>query len=260
MRKIFTIISLFCIIGFPSVAQTNVLCEDFNNYDTLTAGANYNGFTLTYYSQFSYYTSVQSSGPSGPNSYKFGVDSATMITPDISGADHINFWMKGNASTGGTLANGAFYIYETSDGTNYTLIDMISPIAAFVAQTRQYALSPGTMNVKFFYDKDSGNVAFDDFCATIGAVGIKEFPQNSALSVYPNPTRGLTTIDLKGVRLINASISISNLLGKEIRTISLKGNETAFPIDLSEFQDGIYFVKVKSDAGESTKRIILRKF
>ena len=259
MRKIFTIITLFCIIVIASKAQTNVLCEDFTGFDSTTSSSTYHSFILSDSSNFNYYTSIASSGPSGPNSYKFRVDSSTMVSPVISGADHINFWMKGNASSGGTMANGAFYIYETSDGTNYTLIDMISPITAFVAQTKQYALSPGTTNVKFFYDKDSGNVAFDDFCATIGAVGIKEFPQNAVLSVYPNPSRGLTTIDLKNLRLINASISINNLLGKEVKNVLLKGNETVFPIDLSDFQDGIYFIKVKSDTGESTKRIILKK-
>src|SRR4051812_44715173 len=111
MKKIFTILSLIIVtLSGTAVAQTSILCEDFNDYDTTTAGANYHGWTLTYFSQFSFYTSTQSSGPSGPNSYKFGVDSATMISPDITGAASIQFWMKGNAATGGTLGQSTFYI------------------------------------------------------------------------------------------------------------------------------------------------------
>ncbi|MBL0033215.1 MAG: hypothetical protein IPP27_13975 [Bacteroidetes bacterium] len=56
--------------------------------------SNYHGFTLTYYTVGSYYTSTQSSGPSGPNSYKFGRDSCSIITPDLTGYDSISFWMK----------------------------------------------------------------------------------------------------------------------------------------------------------------------
>jgi hypothetical protein len=259
MKKIFTLLTLFFAITSLSKAQTNVLCENFSSYDSTTATADYNGWTLTYYSQFSYYTSIASSGPSGPNSYKFGVDSATAISPNIAGADHINFWMKGNAATGHTLANGAFYIYETSDGTNWNLIDMINPIPAGVAQTVQYALSPGTTNVKFFYDKDSGNVAFDDFCATIGAVGINEVGQQASLSVYPNPTKGFTSIDLMNMHSKSGMLTVSNVLGKVIRNVQLKGTENTYQFDLSEFPDGVYFIKLKNSSGEKTQRILLRK-
>lgn len=260
MRKIFTILLLITAITSGSIAQTNIFCEYFANYDSTTASANYNGWTLTYFSAFSYYTSTQSSGPSGPNSYKFGVDSATAITPNILGADSIHFHMKGNASTGGSLANGAFYIYETSDGTNYSLVDMINPIPAGVATMKHYKISAGTTNVKFFYDKDSGNVAFDDFCATQSVVGVNELSQKAALSVYPNPTKGNTTIDFKNMRSKNnVTVVVNNVLGKEINRVILKGTETNFQLDLSDYQDGVYFVKVKSDSGESTQRIVLRK-
>ena len=148
MKKIFTLLSIFISIASLSKAQSNVFCETFDNYDSLSASASYNGWTLTSFGPYSYYTSVGSSGISGPNSYKFGIDSATAITPNIAGADHINFYMKGNAATGSTLGNSAFYIYETSDGTNYNLIEMISPITPFVSEIKQYALSPGTTNVK----------------------------------------------------------------------------------------------------------------
>jgi hypothetical protein len=261
MRKIFTILSLFIAITSSSNAQTPVFCDDFNNFDTLS-GANYNGWTLTYYTVGSYYTSTQSSALSGPNSYKFGVDSATATTPSIAGADHISFWMKGNASTGGSLANGAFYVYETSDGVNFNLLEMINPIpAGGTGMWKQYTLTTGTTNIKFFYDKDSGNVAFDDFCATIGPlnVGINEVNVSPALTVFPNPSKGLTTVDFKGMLVRNASITVNNVLGKEVKKVALKGNETNYVFDLSEFQNGVYFVKFKSDTGEKTQRMILRK-
>ena len=220
----------------------------------------FHGWYFSYATQYSLYTTAASTGIA-PNSYKFGVDSATVITPNISGADHINFWMKGNASTGGTLANGKFYIYESTDSTNFTLVDMISPIPAFVEMVKEYALTPGVTNVKFFYDKDSGNVAFDDFCATIGAVGvgINENLQNTNISIFPNPTKGLATINFNNSRPNNTTVTINNVLGMQIKKAIIKGTEANFQFDLSPFPDGVYFVKVKSDAGETTHRILLRK-
>ncbi len=254
MKKIFTLLVIACSFLTASKGQTTVFCETFDTYDTTTASANYNGWTLTYFSQYSYYTSTNSSGVA-PNSYKFGVDSATAITPNISGADQISFWMKGNASTGGTLANGKFYIYETSDGSTFNLIDMINPIPT-TEGTKTYALSAGTTNVKFFYDKDSGNVAFDDFCATI-VNGINEASKSFSFSAYPNPSKGSINLTLANTN--SATVIIANMLGSEMRHFTLKSNELSSTLDLSDLQEGVYMIKVKSDAGEATQRLIIRR-
>lgn len=255
MKRIFTLLFMVSAFFTASKAQTNVFCETWTGYDTTTASASYNGWTLTYYSQYSYYTSTASSGPSGPNSYKFGIDSATAITPNILGADQISFWMKGNAASGGTLANGKFYIYETSDGTTYNQIAVINPIPT-TAQTMTYALSAGTTNVKFFYDKDSGNVAFDDFCASI-VNGVNEIAKPFSFSAYPNPSHGTVNLNVNGGKA--ATVVIANMLGSEIKRVTLKSNELNSSLDLSDLQEGVYMIKVKSDAGEATQRLIIRR-
>lgn len=252
MKKLFTLITLV-ISALVSNAQ---ICENWNTYDSLTANANYNGWTLSYFSRYSYYTSVGSSGPSGPNSYKFGVDSAYMITPDLTGNDSISFWMKGNASTGGTLAQGKFYISESSDGTNFTQKDVIFPIPAGVSSVRSYVLTPGTIKVKFFYDKDSGNVAFDDFCAMHTITGITE-TSFTAFAAYPNPSRGQVSLSINNP--MNAQVIITDMVGNEIRRYAVRSSETNPSFDLSELNDGVYFIKLKSDKGETSKRVVLKK-
>lgn len=151
MKK-FYLIALLSLASLISQAQTNVLCENFTNYapDSITYPTyqHYNGWYFSYYLQYSFYTSQTSSGVSGPNSYKFGIDSATAITPNILGADHFNFWMKGNSTD--TLST--FYIYETTDSVNWTLIASMDHITADT-MIMEYPLSPGAKHVKFFYDK-----------------------------------------------------------------------------------------------------------
>src|SRR5205085_1648806 len=111
--------------SLPSQSQTIILCEDFNNYDSLTAAVDYHNWYVSYnHSQNSFYTSTQSSGPSGPNSYKFGIDSATLITPNIDGATHIQFWTKGNAVD----SLSTLYVYDTTDSITWNLLQVINPI------------------------------------------------------------------------------------------------------------------------------------
>ncbi|MFZ7115058.1 MAG: T9SS type A sorting domain-containing protein [Bacteroidota bacterium] len=251
MKKIFTLIALI----ISSLASNAQICENFNAYDTTTAGPDYNGFTLTYYTIGSYYTSTQSSGPSGPNSYKFGRDSCSMITPDLTGYDSISFWMKGNASTGGSMANSQLILSESPDGVTYTVKETIIPVAS-VSETKAYYLTPGTRFVMFYYDKDSGNVAFDDFCASVSSVGIVE-TSASGFVAYPNPTRGQVNLTLNTPR--NSEVIITDVLGNELKRYALKASDINPSIDLGDYKDGVYFVKLKSENGESSKRIVLKK-
>lgn len=77
--------------------------------------------------------------------------------------------------------------------------------------------------------------------------------------IYPNPTRGFAIVDLNGIQLNNASLIINNVLGKEVKRISLKNSEIYKQIDLSELLDGVYYVKLKTTSAEKTQRIIVRK-
>ena len=250
MKKILLLVSIFCA-AFSTKAQNNILCEDFTTYDSLTAASGvYHGFTVSYHSAFSYYTSTQSSGLSGPNSYKFGVDSATMITPDITGATYFNFWMKGN----GTNDTSTFYIYDSQNGTNWTQLDVINPVNT-TGMYRQYALNPGAIYVKFFYHKSLGNVAFDDFCATDAPVSVGQTPAIAITSVYPNPSTGIITINANSL-FSNCNATVMNMLGVTVKSFVLTGLNQK--VDLSSFSKGIYMIRCKSDKSEFTQRLILR--
>ena len=159
MRKI--TFGLFLVFfTFFMQAQIVVLQENFTTYlgTAITAPAGW------YFSSQGNYTTVASSGTSGPNSYRFGVTNATVITPQFAaGADSLKFWTKLNGS--GTPANdtmSVFYIYESLDSTNFTVIDSIRPIAQ-VGKSRAYKLLATTKWIKFIYKKIGGNLAFDDF-------------------------------------------------------------------------------------------------
>ena len=256
MNKILLFVSILCA-SYSLKAQNVILCENFNTYDSVTAASgNFNGFLISYHNSFSYYTSTQSSGLSGPNSYKFGVDSATMVTPNITGATHIQFWTKGNA----TDSLSTFYVYDSPDGTTWTLLQVINPMNTnATGMYRQLALNTGAQFVMFFYDKSLGNVAFDDFCATDGPTSISEPAVSSSPQLFPNPSNGIVTLSAGNPTYNNCKVTVINALGKVVKTYEFtdlnSGNKT---LDLSAFDKGVYLIRCKSEKSEFTQRLILK--
>ncbi len=83
---------------------------------------------------------------------------------------------------------------------------------------------------------------------------------NVALSVYPNPTSGIITIDLNGPKVENYSMRIFDDMGREVvyedfgRVSSVKK-----VIDLSDGYSGLYTVLIKCGDGFIVRKVILVK-
>lgn len=103
----------------------------------------------------------------------------------------------------------------------------------------------------------TANVGTDIGCTN--PVTVKAIVAKKDFSVYPNPSTGVLNIETAGSQFRNASITVSNLLGNEMKRISLKNSDSFYQFSISDLQDGVYFVKVKSDAGNFMQRVILNK-
>ncbi|MCD4768717.1 MAG: T9SS type A sorting domain-containing protein [Bacteroidales bacterium] len=71
------------------------------------------------------------------------------------------------------------------------------------------------------------------------------------ISIFPNPNNGIITIETKNIQAIEI-IDITGKLVKQIRETSNK-----IQIDLSSLHKGIYFIKIKTEKGIVTEKIIL---
>ncbi|MDQ3192922.1 MAG: PKD domain-containing protein [Bacteroidota bacterium] len=138
-------------------AQTVLIDYNFNNYDG-TTGSVPAGWTLSWNTSTSFYTSTASSGPSGPNSYKFGINNVTVTTPQFLNADTVSFWLRGlGVDTISTL-----YVTETINGTDWDTIATIPSIPT-TGEIVKYKVNFNSIQLKFHYVKSVGNLAFDDF-------------------------------------------------------------------------------------------------
>jgi len=78
---------------------------------------------------------------------------------------------------------------------------------------------------------------------------------NDNVQVYPNPSTDKFTIALQ-MPAINISIEIYNSTGQKIKNITFN-NISKLDINTSEFNKGIYYVRVISEATTSTAKVII---
>ena len=90
-------------------------------------------------------------------------------------------------------------------------------------------------------------------CIEITGVSIDE-NDNSIFEVYPNPSNGNITVNLNS---LNNVISIIDINGKLVKT--KLSNSLSTVIDLSDFENGIYFINIKTEKGVITKKVSLIK-
>jgi hypothetical protein len=89
------------------------------------------------------------------------------------------------------------------------------------------------------------------FCIAISSVNNLH---NNNITLYPNPTNGTINIDFD--QNINISdIEFYNILGQKQIDFSLSNNN----IDIRNFAEGIYLVRIQTEAGIFEKKIVLEK-
>ena len=136
-------------------------------------------------------------------------------------------------------------------GTNATLHDYSYDLAAFKNETGII------FRFKFFADggtNEEGALVDDVFID--GVLPVDEFNNIQGLSIYPNPSESVFSINWKQGN--DFSISIFDVTGKLI----LKKNNTSavnqVDLDMSNYVKGIYFAKITVDGKQATKKLILK--
>lgn len=110
----------------------------------------------------------------------------------------------------------------------------------------------GTHTITYSYT--DGNGCEGSATSTINVDGCASIDKTNTigLSIFPNPTNGLITIQFEGN---SANINIVDITGKTISTSTIQSNES---VDLSSLNAGTYFINVEVDGRKSTERIIVK--
>ena len=87
---------------------------------------------------------------------------------------------------------------------------------------------------------------------------LKKYFILSLLTVFPNPTKDVITIKFEATSLQAIDIKIVNSLGQNVfeNTLTNYIGTLTEKVNLSSFPEGLYFVKITTDNGQSiTERI-----
>lgn len=79
--------------------------------------------------------------------------------------------------------------------------------------------------------------------------GLQDF-EKSSISISPNPTQNILTIS-SSLNVSIESINIYNIVGQLQKQTRKVGSQTISTIDVSDFQDGTYFLQLLSSSGQT---------
>jgi hypothetical protein len=83
---------------------------------------------------------------------------------------------------------------------------------------------------------------------------------SSSVSVFPNPTSGITILSYKCTSVRDIDINVSDVSGRSMLTSKNKTvvGENSFPIDVSVFPKGIYMIKIVDKENTVVQKLIIQ--
>ena len=176
-----------------------------------------------------------------------------------------------------TLIQSATHISSaTDDGTMISVpLSATIPAGSTIAFEVFAAGAGEELNQKFFMGQNSSGENDDSYlyapvCGATGIVtttslgfpanyvmnvvgnilSVEEFSLSNNISIYPNPTSDIINIEVSNALTVR-SLELYNIIGKQV----IKSNKVT-NLNLSQLNAGIYMLKVITDSGSLTKKII----
>ncbi len=160
-----------------------------------------------------------------------------------------------NATVNPTEAGVAYGSGIYAVGQSVTLQAVANPGWAFLWWTEN-GNTVATTPVYTF--AASGNrVLQAQMLSTVGADELKA----SGIRIYPNPAKDMLHVEIEaGSTLKPNTIQMVNSLGKMVFDKSLSGSDRSFNIDLHDFADGIYSIRIMAAGGKViNSKIVVQK-
>ena len=167
---------------------------------------------------------------------------------DLSTFQLINYSHKNTTNLNGNILAFNFHNINLPDSTTNKAAS-----SGFV----QYRIKPKANLPAGTQIKNTAYIYFDYNAAVVTNTSLNNFNAPSGIStynsqnsthIYPNPANNKITIDAADV----VDVKLFDVLGNEIT--STKQNQ----IDVSNFNDGVYFIQVQTKQNTSTQKIILQ--
>lgn len=177
-------------------------------------------------------TSITSTYPS--NSYS-SISGTSMSTPHVAGAIALMYSVPCPAFIDAYKADPAGVALIVKD----SLLNAVDPVLALAGIT----VTGGRLNL------NRAVRSIQEYCPGLSVISPEKNPSSfDLLHIYPNPSNRYLTIEFSAIES-QCMLSISNMLGQEMREYSLNGclvGKQDFQVDLMGLNKGIYFLTLSS--------------
>ncbi|RYM33522.1 T9SS type A sorting domain-containing protein [Brumimicrobium glaciale] len=112
-----------------------------------------------------------------------------------------------------------------------------------------------TVNGEYAVIASSSNGCSDtSSCTVVSTVGLKDNVKSFGISLHPNPTNGAVTVLLENMEAKQYTLEVIDATGRKLKTQTITNNSTQ--VDLSNFNKGVYLIRISNETRESTHRIV----
>ena len=91
---------------------------------------------------------------------------------------------------------------------------------------------------------------------SLSVVGISKTQQDENVSIYPNPSSGIVTLENNNLTY-DYDVEIFNITGQSIFSSKLSEKKSLVQIDMRNYSKGVYYIKIISKESIITKKLIL---
>lgn len=162
-------------------------------------------------------------------------------------ADYLTRWSSFDGNSTWSL-DGSVYGTDPDDcGTWQQRSTNVPPSSPYYGVSWRW-LSDGSFT--------DGGAWLDDFALTGTVNGVDDIALNNSIHISPNPSNGIFSVQQTD-KIQKLNFSITNILGEKVfetKTFNIKTE-----VDISNQPNGIYFLKINSENGTATKKIIINK-
>lgn len=141
-------------------------------------------------------------------------------------------------------------VFTAQGGEKYMTIGNFNDDASTDTTDMPYLPSPA-WNGSYHYIDDVSVVCLD--CT----VGISETSIESRISIFPNPATDYLTINFDGI--YPEKITLFNSVGETLLVQKQISDGSSTQINVSDYQAGVYFLKIETKENSITKRFLITK-
>lgn len=189
-------------------------------------------------------------GTTGKGIYKFTNNGYTMVSSS-NGLTNFNITdikMQNDILFASTRGGGIFV--SANHGANWEAFNE--------GLDNKFVSEMACENLKVYAGTDAGiyQTTEESFSKIALLAGVKDQQIEHGISFYPNPAAGMVYFNLPQEKIYD--ICVYDATGKKVCDVETRSGQKTGAIDLSGKQKGIYLMKLRSEKGDFTHKIVLQ--